>query len=137
MPGPWSYRIEITNQVSQSRIRLNPPAPAFYVKISYRESHTTIPAKLDTGADLTAIPHATALLLQLRKIGERSVGGALDLSQMRPIFKANLDFLGFSIPDHPVVSLERKEYILIGRDIMNRYNAILNGPDLQFFLNNP
>jgi predicted aspartyl protease len=133
MPGPWTYRLEITDQVSRFTKRFRPAAPSFFATISYRGNFTTLPALIDTGADLTVIPHSVALLLALQKISERSVGTAITgQDEFRPVFKANLVFLDFTFADHPMVSLERNRYMLIGRDIMNLYKATFDGPSLQF-----
>lgn len=135
MPGPWSYRLEITDQVSNYTKPFRPPGPAFYATVSYRSNLTTLPALIDTGSDLTVIPHSVALLLALQKISERPIGTAIaGQDELRPVFKANLVFLDFSFADHPMISLERKRYMLIGRDIMNRYRATFDGPNLQFYI---
>jgi len=132
MADRWPYRLEIVNQVSKAKIRLFPPGPALHIKVSFQGSHTTIPAKLDTGSDFTTIPHYSALSLKLIKFDEQPIGGALGGSEVRPVFKADLEFMGFSILNHPLISLEKKEYMLIGRDILNEYITLLHGRDLQF-----
>ena len=132
MPGSWPYRTEITDRTSQEAIRFQPPAPVFYATVKYGENLTTLPALIDTGASLTVIPHSVALLLSLRQFSKRTVTSANGQEEERPIFKADLSFLDFSFNDHPMVSLERRNYMLIGRDIMNRYRATFDGPSLQF-----
>jgi predicted aspartyl protease len=133
MTGPWPYRLEITDQVSNFTKRFRPAGPSFYATVSYRGNLTILPALIDTGADLTVIPHSVALLLALQKISERRTGTAkAGQEEIRPVFKADLAFLDFSFTDHPMVSLERDRYMLIGRDIMNRYRATFDGPNLQF-----
>ena len=133
MPGPWPYRLEIADQVSNYTKRFRPPAPAFYATVSFQGNLTTLPALIDTGADLTVIPHSVALLLGLPKVSERSVGTASgDTEELRPVFKADISFLDFTFANHPMVSLNRKRYMLIGRDILNLYKATFDGSNLQF-----
>jgi predicted aspartyl protease len=133
MPGPWAYRLEITDQVSNFTRRFRPPGPFFYATVSYRGNQTSLPALIDTGADLTVIPHSVALLLALQKFSERHIGTAMaGQGEVRPIFKADLAFLDFSFVNHPMISLERNRYMLIGRDILNLYRATFDGPNLQF-----
>ncbi len=49
----------------------------------------------------------------------------------RGVYVVNIEFLGFRFTNHPVISLD-KEYAIIGRDILNRYIALLHGPNLQY-----
>jgi len=97
-------------------------------------SHTTLPAKMDTGADFTTIPHYAAVSLNLIQFDEQPLTGALGGPPvMRPVFKADIEFLNLPpILNHPLVSLENKEYMLIGRDVLNLYVTQLDGPNLQF-----
>jgi len=95
----------------------------------------TIPALIDTGSDFTVIPHHVAVFLSLRKYTDRPVGGAMGGPGIsRPVFKADLRFLDFSFSNHPMVSLEDRIHMLIGRDILNKYTTTLHGRDLQFFI---
>lgn len=133
MPGPWTYRLEIKDQVSDFTKNFRPPAPAFYATITYRGNLTTLPALIDTGADLTVIPHSVAIELALKKFSERPMGTAIrGQGGLRPIYKATLTFLEFTFNDHPMVALDRDRYMLIGRDILNQYRATFDGPNLQF-----
>lgn len=45
---------------------------------------------------------------------------------------ANLTFLGLSYPNWPVISNNRWDEILIGRDIINKWRLTLDGPNQQF-----
>lgn len=135
MPGPWTYRLEIKDQVSKFTKYFRPPASAFYATVSYQGNFTTLPALIDTGADLTAIPYSVATLLQLKKFSERPLGTAMrGQGGLCPIFKATLSFLDFTFNDQPMVALDRDRYMLIGRDILNQYKATFDGPNLQFSL---
>ncbi len=134
MPGPWSYRLEIKDQASQQTKYFRPPAPAFYATISYKGNVKTIPALVDTGADMTAIPHDVVEFLSLRKYSERRISHAGGPGGFRPIFKANISFLDFSFADLLMISLEDRIHALIGRDILNNYKAVFDGPNLQFLI---
>lgn len=132
MPGPWEYVGELTNPTSQEIIPFQPPAPAFLATISYNRSMTTIPALIDTGASITIIPHYVATLLSLRQTGWANLTSANGQKDKRPVYKADLSFLGFSFRHYPMVSFEARKHILIGRDIINQYKTSLDGPNLQF-----
>jgi hypothetical protein len=131
---PFTYRLQILNHQSNTNIGLFPPGPAFYVKISFQSRDITIPAKMDTGSDFTTIPHSSAVALNLIQFDEQPLTGAFGgPPTKRPVFKADIEFLGLPpILNHPLVSLEKKEYMLIGRDVLNLYVTHLDGPNLQF-----
>ena len=132
MPGLWSYRLEITDYASKEVKKFRPPAPAFYAMVSYAGNLATVPALIDTGADFSVIPHKVAVLLGLRQFSEKEVIGSMGDSQTRPVFKADLTFLDSSISNQSLVSLERRIHMLIGRDILNQYKTVFDGPNLQF-----
>jgi predicted aspartyl protease len=135
MPGPWIYRLEIVDQVSNFTKHFRPPAPAFYATIEHQGSVTTLPALIDTGADCTVIPQSVANDLRLIKFAERPMGTAKrGPMELCPIYKAKLSFLDFEFENHPMVALDRNRYMLVGRDILNRYQATFDGPNLQFNL---
>jgi predicted aspartyl protease len=120
----WSY-----NQSVQ------PPAPFLDVlichpQLSERSQHVS--AKLDTGADLSAIPQVVADELELlaartilvesyngSQVGVKTYFVILEAAQAR--FRLE-------------VILILEEYALLGRDVLNHFYARLNGPDLTFDL---
>ena len=91
----------------------------------------TVPALIDSGASGTLIPESVVSGLSLRKIGERRASGVYSPPRMVPIYKVDLDFVGFDFQNHPV-STQPRDYALIGRDVLNRYLTELNGPRLEF-----
>lgn len=139
MPGPWPYHSEITDVVSAFTIPFKPPAPAFIATLSYQGNVTTLPALIDTGASMTAIPISVANDLAFRKISETPMGTAIRSGGPKvkyPIYAATLSFLDFTFENHPMVALDRDRYMLIGRDILNRLRATFDGPGHLFNLDN-
>lgn len=114
----------------------DPPAPSCEVTISCGVRARTRPALIDSGASCTCIPVELVADLKLRKIRDTNVGGATGQTQTRGLYTATLELLGLHFPHHPVVSLEKK-YIIIGRDILNKYNCVHSGPTLTFSLQLP
>ena len=136
MPGPFPYQLGAIVRSSQRQIFFGTrPAPVCDVRISFLGSFEIVPALIDSGASRTCIPDQLALRLSLRKLNDKvNVSGAVGPGEIRPLYKADLNFLTLDFPNHVVVSLPgaEREHILIGRDILNRYITILDGPQRQF-----
>ena len=125
MPGPFHYQ----NGYGATS------APACQIQLSWNGQTHTISALIDSGASGTLIPRSAAQVLNLRQIGERRASGAFGPANMTQIYRVNLDFLGIAFPNHVVATPGPpgdRAYALIGRDILNLYQTLLNGPGLQF-----
>jgi predicted aspartyl protease len=123
MPGPFPYH----NGYGATL------APACEITLSWQGRTVTIPALVDSGASGTLIPQSAAKTLRLQKVGERRASGAYGKPQQTPLYRVNIDFLGFVFPDHPVTEFDsNRQFALIGRDILNRYQTLLNGPASEF-----
>ena len=124
MPGPFPYLPGFGST----------QAPAFRLTVTWNGRSEEIDALIDPGASRTVIPEDIAQILNLRKVGEREVGGAVTSQrEMRNLYVTNLDFLGLNFPSHPVYGLPG-HYALIGRDILNLYVTTLHGPNQQYSL---
>lgn len=112
-----------------------PPFPGCYVRVSWGKKSKSCIAVIDTGADQTFIPVAITKELNLRKIDDSiPVGGPDAPDEPQDEYLANLSFLGLTIPNWPVISNNRWDEILIGRDIINDWKLTLDGPNQQFFI---
>lgn len=121
----WSY-----NQAVQ------PPAPFLEVIVRHpriSDKFQPISAKLDTGADLSAIP--------------QNVADNLELLAARTILAEAYDGTQTSVETYAIilevakarfrqleVILIPEDYALLGRDVLNHFYISLNGPDLTFDL---
>lgn len=112
--------------------QLEPPAPFLDVVIRHPHSPEQlrrVTAKVDTGADLSAIPQvvATALgLLPAQTIVAESFDGSRThvetYAVIMEVAKAHFRYIEvILIPD---------AHALIGRDVLNHFFTHLNGPDL-------
>lgn len=111
---------------------LIPPAPFLPVRISNLADNSgplSIPAKIDTGADVTAIPARLIESLRLVPAGEIEVEGydsrratlycydvVLHVDQLRVV---GLSVIAFT-----------EDYVLLGRDVLNLLKILLDGPAL-------
>ena len=109
-------------------------APACDLTVGWLSNTTVVPALLDSGADTTTIPTTIVGPLALLKVSEIPVSGAVGVAEVHGVYVVNLDFLGFSHHNHPVIALPGRPYALIGRDILNQYTATMGGPALDFLI---
>lgn len=108
-------------------------APACQITLSWKGKTVTVPALVDSGASGTLIPQSAAKTLGLQKVGERRASGAYGGTHQTPLYRVDIDFLGLVFPNHPVTELDSdRQFALIGRDILNRYQTLLNGPASEF-----
>ena len=108
-----------------------PPAPSLKVTVYSVRTKDVELALIDSGANATAINARLVASLRLQKVGEHRVSGPFGREVVRPFFIIDLDFLGHRYKSHPAF-LSDRPYVIIGRDILNDYRLILDGPKLRF-----
>ena len=92
----------------------------------------SVPALIDSGADQTCIPgdkcRALGPVVKARPI--RVIGP----TSSKRLVACDVDLLvgGTLFASLEVIVLEHLQYALIGRDILNRYKLILDGPNLEW-----
>ena len=109
-----------------------PPAPFLPVQLASLIAHAeaiTVQAKLDTGADLTAIPIAVIERLQLMPAGEIEVEGYDSHRATIRAYDVNLQIDQLNVPGLLVIGFA-EEYVLLGRDVLIRMRVLLDGPVL-------
>jgi hypothetical protein len=113
--------------------QVSPPAP--FVHVSVRPPHggsagIIIPAQIDTAADLSVIPGLVVEELQLvplDSVATLGFGGHLltlptYLVEVRVRELDPVTVKALASPDEP--------YALLGRDVLNRFTILLDGPKL-------
>lgn len=115
--------------------RLNPPAPLLQVTVAsiVRTRREATLALLDTGSDITAIPDKLADPLRLYPIGRLRLEDVE--AKTTPVFTyaVQLTVAGVTIPRLEVI-LTGLDFAVLGRDVLNRFYLLLNGPELTFDL---
>lgn len=115
---------------------IEPPAPFLDVLVHHPRSperSRRVPAKLDTGADLSAIPQTVADELELlaaRTILAETYDGWYSGKCRTYFITLEAAQARFRLE----VILIPEKYALLGRDVLNHFYAYLNGPDLTFDL---
>ncbi len=114
---------------------IDPPAP--FVEVIVRHPTTgqqdVLPAKLDTGADLSGIPQQAVDGLGLVAVRSIPVEGYDNVRVLLPTYIITLEVVGVRFRHLEVVPLPEK-HVLLGRDVLNHFYARLNGPELTFDL---
>lgn len=112
----------------------DPPAPVISIEISNpsnKRQNYQEKALLDTGADFTCIPSDVLNNLTLVKMREVRLAGYEEKDfEVKSTYSINLKFNGFEDITE-VVAIDSGSPI-IGRDILNKLELILDGKKLQF-----
>jgi hypothetical protein len=109
-----------------------PAAPFLPVRLaSLAEQSETIAvqAKLDTGADLAAVPYALIERLQLVPAGEIEVEGYNSRRETMRAYDVNLQVDQLNANGLLVIGFA-EDYVLLGRDVLKRLRLLLDGPAL-------
>jgi hypothetical protein len=94
-------------------------------------------AKIDTGADMTIVPSSLRRSLNIKIISRGISRGALGEEwRSIPLFMVRIRIVGSDWMD-VMVTESPKNYILLGRDILNRYVLTAHGPEGWFELELP
>jgi hypothetical protein len=112
---------------------VEPPAPFVNVTVSCPTTGSAardLPAQIDCAADRTVLPGAVVSGLGLVQVGRflfEGFGGAI---MELPVF-----LVAVQIHDLPPLEIraivgEKEAYVLFGRDILNTYRVLLDGPQL-------
>lgn len=119
-------RYRYTNQ-------LNPPAPFVNVSVICPTTGSRVanmPAQVDSAADRTVLPGQVVESLALVEDGRAFFQGFAGELVELPIFLVEMQ-----LHDFPPLVLraalgEREPHILLGRDFLNRFRLVLDGPEL-------
>jgi len=120
--------------------QVDPPAPFVHVELRRPDGSKDLPekpAQLDIGADKTVIP-STAVdelgLVMVREISAVGFGGT--------VVRASAFLVQVTIRQQNSVVVEAissrdEPYILLGRDVLNQFRVVLDGPKLFFEIESP
>jgi hypothetical protein len=112
----------------------SPPAP--YVLVSFgrfngQASLADLPAKVDSAADRTVIPLQVATELALDEIEQRPFAGLGSVVTTLAIYRGVLTIRGLAPVLADMAGAPGEPYVLLGRDILNLYRLVLDGPGLR------
>jgi predicted aspartyl protease len=108
----------------------DPPAPVITIQVSplnQSELTTTVDCLVDTGADLSLIPQRLAEEFNLAPEGVIIVEGFDGERQQLYLFAVDIVVEEFRL-DGLEVTAYPTDHAILGRDILNRFRLLLDGP---------
>jgi predicted aspartyl protease len=116
--------------------QVSPPAPFLYVTISLPHDVSVaipaVPALLDTGADTSVIPANVVEQLRLVQLGETPIAGYGGHIVVEPTYLIGIAVQPYAALTIPVVASREEAFVLLGRDALNQFEIVLDGPRLVF-----
>lgn len=120
-----------------SRYRYNhqvdPPAPFAYALVGAPVDggpSLECPVQLDSAADLSVVPRRIVERLQLEQLGEFDAIGFGGHLMTIPTFLVRVQLRGLAPHVVKVLASPEEPYVLLGRDVLNRFRVVLDGPNL-------
>ena len=113
--------------------QVTPPPPFVHVTIGSPITENVLPdfpAQIDTAADTTVIPQQLVDALDLDPLEEKPIMGfGGHIVNVSP-FLVRLGVRGSEAFAVRVLASEGEPFVLLGRDVLNRYRLVLDGPAL-------
>jgi hypothetical protein len=89
-----------------------------------------VPAQTDTAADRTVLPDAVIQALGLPQMGTLSVAGLGGIIHTLATYMVLLAIHDLPLQPFKIVASAYEPWILLGRDVLNTYRLVLDGPQL-------
>jgi hypothetical protein len=93
---------------------------------------SNMPAQLDTAADISAVPASIVERLQLVQLDQAPIASFGGHITMAPTYLVRIAVQPLAATIVRVIADHEEPFVLVGRDILNRYEILLDGPKLVF-----
>ena len=113
--------------------QVTPPAPFVHVTIRTSDRAKELPdqpAQLDCAADRTVLPLTTVEKLGIAEVRQRGVEGIGGSVTFLPTFLVQIEVRQLPPLTLEVLASKGEPYILLGRDVLNHFRVMLDGPNL-------
>ncbi len=87
-----------------------------------------LPAQIDTAADMTVLPASLGHQLRLVQLDAIPVVASGGIRRTFPTFLVRLTLCGQGPGAMEILSSAEEPHVLLGRDLVNRYRLVLDGP---------
>jgi hypothetical protein len=115
--------------------QINPPAPFVHIAVRSPDDgadQVMVPAQIDSAAVLSVIPGSLVDQLELHPLDLVETLGFAGYLTSLPTFLVDLQVQGLASVSVKVLASEDEPYALLGRDVLNRFTSLMDGPDLVF-----
>jgi hypothetical protein len=119
---------------------LSPPGPFVSVGVASRDGSVIIrncAAQVDTAADWTVVPQQLIEQLGVAPTREVELTGFGGVQSRSGVFEVWLTLPTFNPVLLEVTTNANEPWILLGRDMLNRYKIHLDGPSLRLVIEEP
>lgn len=113
-----------------------PPAPLLTVKLAgvvHSRPRTEVPALIDTRSDITAVPANLVRKLRLYRLRRIQIEGVEAREIAGHTYAVRLTVGNFPFREMEVI-LTKLPFAILGRDWLQEYYLLLNGPEQNFRL---
>jgi predicted aspartyl protease len=113
--------------------QVEPPAPYVHVIVNRADgvgASATIPALVDSGADRTVVPQVLIDELGLPQAGVMEAVGLNHVGAMLGMYVLQIGIRDLAPVVIEVIAAPGEQYVLLGRDVLNRHCVTLDGPEL-------
>ncbi len=114
--------------------QFDPPAIVLtltVVGVVHRRPRIEVPALIDTGADVTAVPESLVERLKLYPVGRLQLEDANAVKTPVFTYEANLAMAEEEVKKMEVV-VTPYPFVILGRDWLSEYYLLLDGPGQQY-----
>jgi hypothetical protein len=115
-------------------LQFDPPAP--FVLVTLRSPNgkeiTGLPAQLDIAADRSIIPEIVRDQLELIPLDEIKLVGFGGQVLTRKTFLIQIQIHDLPSLDIEVAADKEEPFVILGRDVLNRFRILFDGPQLVF-----
>lgn len=107
--------------------------PAVLTGVVRRRPQVHLSALIDTGSDITAVPETAVKRLRLYAVGRIEVEGVHAHVEAVEIYTVQLSIADLRIREMEVIPT-KQPFVILGRDWLETYYLLLNGPEQTFLL---
>jgi predicted aspartyl protease len=110
---------------------VDPPAPFVQVTLIHPATGaalTGVPAQVDSGADRTVLPPRLVEALELPHLTDKPVAGLGGEVSRLPVYGVLLGVHDLPARFQAVYACDGEPWVLLGRDVLNRFRVVLDGP---------